>query len=62
MVSVLQIFFLLSMFCFEYGRMAFQEHGLSDEVVNFVSQFIEGTTLEIQVIWLNIRPWLLCFG
>lgn len=27
---------------------AFQDHGLSDEVVNFVSQFIEGTTLEIQ--------------
>lgn len=42
------------MFCFESGRTAFQDHGLSDEVVNFVSQFIEGTTLEIQVIWINI--------
>lgn len=42
------------MFRFESGRMAFQEHGLTEEVVNFVSQFIEGTTMEIQVIWINI--------
>lgn len=30
--------------------MSLQEHGVGEEVVKLVSQFIGGTTLEIQVI------------
>jgi septum formation topological specificity factor MinE len=33
--------------------MAFEEHGLNEEVLNVVSKHVEGTTVEIQVIQNN---------
>lgn len=34
--------------------MAFEEHGLNEEVLNIVSQFVGGTSSEIQVIYNNL--------
>lgn len=34
----------------EFTRMAFEEHGINEEVLNIVSKFVGGTSLEIQVI------------
>lgn len=34
----------------EFTRMAFEEHGLNEEVLSVVSKFVGGTSLEIQVI------------
>ena len=44
--------------------MAFEEYGLNDEVLNIVSEFVGGTSLEIQVILNNLwaqvyASWLL---
>lgn len=42
--------------------MAFQEYGLSDEVLNTLTQFVGGTTVEIQVIkftsYQNSKVWI----
>jgi len=34
--------------------MAFEEHGLNEEVLNVVSKYVAGSSLEIQVIQNNL--------
>ena len=38
----------------EFGRMVSQEHGLAEEVLNVVSQFIGVGTTEIKVVQRNL--------
>lgn len=42
--------------------MAFEEYGLNEEVLNIVSEFVGGTTSEIQVIFYNLWNEVMLHG